>query len=129
MAKRPTDIEVIMAAELKDLGLKFKREFKVGYYPIDFYLPDYELSIQVDGTYYHGNCPDCLKEEKNNPRQVFQRRRDLACISFHKYHQVSIIRVCACKLLYDKKRVRKILKSCIKTIQKGEKIYYGRGEI
>jgi very-short-patch-repair endonuclease len=39
---------------LKDNNLKYKKQFRLSNRLYDFYLPDYNLLIEVDGIFYHG---------------------------------------------------------------------------
>lgn len=48
-------LETKFAKILTDLGIKFKSQHVLKGKIYDFYLPDYELLIEVDGDYYHCN--------------------------------------------------------------------------
>lgn len=38
---------------LKSESKKYEKQFYVGQYPFDFYIPDENLLIEIDGTFYH----------------------------------------------------------------------------
>lgn len=46
---------------LEQLGIKFKQEFPVGRYSIDFMLIDHNIALEVDGVYWH---PDPEKDKR-----------------------------------------------------------------
>jgi G:T-mismatch repair DNA endonuclease (very short patch repair protein) len=124
MARKTTDIEQLMSDTLLDMGLRFKREFYIGNYPVDFYLPEYNLSIQTDGCWCHGHLGCKLLEgnKKKYPRQLFQARRDKACNLYHKHSKVNIIRVRECSLKSDVGKFKKDLKTILKLIKQGSLI-------
>lgn len=118
MAKKPTDIEEKLAKILKELGLKFSREYKVGNYPVDFYIKSCKLSIQVDGNYWHSLCKDC-KKIKTHKKAIFQNNRDKGCIVYHKSIQSNIIRICSCK--FEKEEdIKHLIKMSILDILNGK---------
>ncbi len=48
--------EIIMWSKLKQkqlLGYRFRRQYSVGSYVIDFYCPELKLAIEVDGTSHY----------------------------------------------------------------------------
>lgn len=51
LRQKTTNSENILWNELrrKKLGYKFKRQFSVDNYVIDFYCPDFKLAIEIDG--------------------------------------------------------------------------------
>jgi very-short-patch-repair endonuclease len=50
---RPTTPEIIVSKSLKELGLQFETEYKIGKYSCDFALLISKVVIEVDGTYWH----------------------------------------------------------------------------
>lgn len=113
-----TDIEVSIESILQELGLSYKKEYLVGNYPVDFHIEEYNLSIQADGCFHHG-CVDCYNGVKLYPRQIFQRRRDKACILYHKYNKINIIRIRECDLKRDSLGVKNLIIEVIKKIKEG----------
>jgi len=55
------DAEIILWSRLKQnqiLGYKFRRQFGIGGFVIDFYCPKLRLAIEVDGdTHFVGDAP------------------------------------------------------------------------
>lgn len=130
MVRKRTNIEKIFGELLKKNGFRFKREYRIDNYPVDFFIHEYNLSIQVDGAFHHGPCKSCRKEgAKLLPRQAFQSYRDQSCIAFHKYKKINIIRVCECLILEDLAKVERILYNSISKIKAGESIYHDRDEV
>lgn len=48
-----TTPEKIMRQFLDKVGVEYKQEYKIGKYWADFYLPKYNVVIEVDGDYWH----------------------------------------------------------------------------
>lgn len=117
----PTNIEVFLEAILRDMGLNFFKEYKIGNYPVDFYIKKYNLSIQVDGCFHH-LCNKCYKDKEAYSRQVFQKRRDRACVLYHKYSKINILRLKECSLS-DPESTKLLLLEVFDRISKGELIH------
>lgn len=50
-----TDLEVEVAAWLTRLEISFVYQHQIGPYLADFYLPDFNVVLEVDGDYWHRN--------------------------------------------------------------------------
>ena len=48
-----TSIERTVRLALDSLGVEYEQEFPVGRRSIDFYLPDLNSALEVDGQYWH----------------------------------------------------------------------------
>ena len=46
------------------LGLKFRRQFSVGPYILDFYCPAIRLCIELDGAVHHNMEAECYDSER-----------------------------------------------------------------
>lgn len=115
-----TGIEKKVAAALSILDIKFFREYYIGNYPVDFFIPEYNLSIQVDGCYFH-RCSICYKNKKVLNRQLFQQNRDKACLTYHKYCNISLVRIRECTI--NKKNIIDTLRQVVEKVKGGEIIY------
>ncbi|EGI2114790.1 DUF559 domain-containing protein [Listeria monocytogenes] len=61
---RRTSIEVKMAEELENRGLKYIEQYSLGdKFLIDFYIPQYNIAIECDGDYWH-RLPKNVKRDK-----------------------------------------------------------------
>ena len=52
MRTRQTDCELLLWRELRDrrlAGIKFRRQYAVGGYVVDFFCPDARVAIELDG--------------------------------------------------------------------------------
>jgi hypothetical protein len=49
----PTSIEMTTANILEKLNIKFEREFPVGPFSFDFFLPDFDVLVECQGEYWH----------------------------------------------------------------------------
>lgn len=68
LRKNETFCEKIMWTYLRDrktLGYKFKRQYSIDHYVVDFYCPELKLAIELDGSVH--NIPD--KKEYDAYRQ------------------------------------------------------------
>ena len=52
---KTSKLENRFAKLLKSLKLNYKRQYKIKYKYYDFYLPNYNLLIEIDGNFWHGN--------------------------------------------------------------------------
>lgn len=71
---RTSKLENRFAALLKKWGLKYKRQYKIRHKYYDFYLPKYNLLIETDGDYWHGNKK---KYKQLNSIQVRSKANDI----------------------------------------------------
>lgn len=75
---------------LNELNIKYTREYIVKYYAIDNYLDDYNLMIEVNGDYWHGN--PMKYNNKINKIQATSIRSDKAKHTYiTKYYDVKIL--------------------------------------
>ncbi len=68
------DAEVMLWSKLKGrqlLGCKFRRQFGIGSYTLDFFSPDIELAVELDGEIHY-----------RPGRQIFDSSRDAAIRAF-----------------------------------------------
>ena len=75
-----TDIEKKVYDVLNDTNIEFETQKQVNRYRFDFYLPDYNLIIEADGDYWHGN-PDVFDNlnKKQKERSEIDKQRDIWC--------------------------------------------------
>lgn len=59
-----TDIEKLMSKILGELGFRFEYQYEMPPYIVDFYLPEFKIVIESDGSMWHSRMGD--------------RKRDLA---------------------------------------------------
>jgi len=73
LRKNMPKVEVIMWSKLKQkqlLGYRFRRQYSVGSYVIDFFCPELKLAIEIDGTshfkdgaeYYDSNRQESIEQ-------------------------------------------------------------------
>jgi very-short-patch-repair endonuclease len=69
LRKNLPNAEVILWSRLKSkqvLGVKFRRQYSVGTYIIDFYSPEIKLAIEVDGdSHFEKNAIEYDKERQS----------------------------------------------------------------
>ena len=56
LRKNQTDAEKKLWSVLRDcqmIGIKFRRQFSIGRYILDFYAPQYKLAIEADGGQHY----------------------------------------------------------------------------
>lgn len=76
-----TSIENFVADQLDRLGIAYIRQKQFWYYIVDFFLPDFDLVIEVNGCYWHC-CDQCGhsnahggKREKDTKRYEYLTKR------------------------------------------------------
>ena len=57
LRKEMTPQEIMMWSRLraKQLGIKFRRQFSIGLYILDFYCPEKRIAIEIDGSQHFQN--------------------------------------------------------------------------
>lgn len=124
--RKVTDIEAILADILDELGVVYVREFRIGTYSVDFYVPDCKLSLQSDGGYWHRYCSSCPCEDESTPKQEYQALRDIACIVHHKIKKRSIMRFCGCEIKNERDFVAESISKAVTSIKLGNLVYRER---
>lgn len=76
MSKKMTGPEIIFAELLNTEGILYETQKIVGNKIFDFYLPDYNLIVEVDGCYYHAN-PKIYPDGQLNNMQKKNKKNDL----------------------------------------------------
>lgn len=77
----PTGIELTVKAWLDQAGANYKTEHPIGLTHVDFYLPDTNTVVEVNGCYWHAH--DCQKKgEKFSSKQARKRSKDGKRYSF-----------------------------------------------
>ncbi len=70
-SSKDTAPELECERRLQEQGLRYEKQFRVGRMTVDFYLPQHNLVVEVDGCWWHGCkdcCPTSLKEDKFEQR-------------------------------------------------------------
>jgi G:T-mismatch repair DNA endonuclease (very short patch repair protein) len=73
---RDTKIELVVADMLSTLNISFIKQFSVPHYYCDFFLPDYNLIIEVNGDYWHASpkkfsATDVISHKKIIAQQIW----------------------------------------------------------
>lgn len=63
----PTEPERKAKAALDQLGIPYEPEKRIEKYLIDFYLPHFQIALEVDGDYWH-SLPDVKKRDTHKTR-------------------------------------------------------------
>jgi very-short-patch-repair endonuclease len=80
---------IAFAEILKQLNISYEEEKQLEYWSFDFYLPDYNIYIEVDGDYFHSNP----KIYPNGPKTKTQKINYARDISKNKYCQTNHIQL------------------------------------
>lgn len=94
---------------LDKLGIKYETQFKaesIGRY-YDFYLPDYNVIIEVDGDYFHSFN---LIYEQMSPMQKKNKRVDEQKDKWALHHKIPLIRIWEHDINKSPDKVMKMLK-------------------
>jgi very-short-patch-repair endonuclease len=74
MKRKETGIEKAVRLELKRRKIKFEQEYPVRIgrrrwcYYLDFFIPDWNLVIEVDGTYWHRTDAEKKRDARKDKR-------------------------------------------------------------
>lgn len=102
---------------LKKLGVKYERQFYASdikrYY--DFYLNDYSLIIEIDGTYYHGYG---LLYEEMSPMQKRNHRVDQLKNEWAHQHGYRLLRIWEHEINNNPVKVMETLKKTLNISEK-----------
>ena len=96
---------------LEKLGVKYIYQFEakdIGRF-YDFYLPEHNLIIECDGSWYHSD-PRLVKEEDMNPMQKHNKRVDEYKDKWALMHGIPIMRIWEKDIREDPKMVMNELK-------------------
>lgn len=81
LRKRSTSTEIIIWAKLRGRQLencKFRRQYSVGPFVIDFYAPELKLAIEIDGPIHFQ--PEAIEYDKR--RQLYLETKGIYVIRF-----------------------------------------------
>lgn len=106
---------------LKKLRIKYQWQFEAKdiQRSYDFYLPDHNLLIEVDGDYYHVN-PEIYEGKKLTPTQKHDLWVDKKKNEWALMHGIPLLRIWESDIRKRPEEVMKILKSRLKI--QGQKI-------
>ncbi len=77
--RKMSKYERIVANILELLGIKFIREYRIGKFRIDFYLPEFKTALEVDGEHHFEEDAfiGANKEDKLYKRQKLDKEKEL----------------------------------------------------
>jgi len=88
-----TDIEKAMSKILTKLGYKYYEQCEFDPYIVDFYLPEFKMAIEADGSVWHNKMRD--------------RRRDMKLITVH---GIRVLHFVDTTILKEPEKVEKAIK-------------------
>lgn len=95
---------------LDKLGVKYVYQFEakdIGRF-FDFYLPDSNLIIEIDGDFWHGN-PEKYKKEELKGHQIRAQRIDEYKTKWALMHSIPILRIWESDIRKNPKKVMEML--------------------
>lgn len=95
-----TKCELIFESYLKELNINYRKQEIISIWTFDFYLPDFDIYIEVDGDYWHANPKFFTKLNNGQKRRI---ARDKSKNSFMKNKSKKLIRFWENEVL-DKKQ-------------------------
>ncbi len=78
--------------EIERQGYKVETQRQFGYYPVDCYLPEIDIILQVDGVYWHAK-PELYEENKLDKNQKTHRMCDARFATYCKNKGLKYARV------------------------------------
>jgi len=110
--RKATSIEKAIGSFLRKNNTYYRREFKIDFFHVDFYIPSSNLVIQTDGCYWHFH--QCEENAGKIPtgKQLTQMHRDKACNGVMTSRGYKVLRLWECEIINDWEGCeQKILKS------------------
>ena len=89
--RKPTKIEIKIKEFLIGEGINFESNHQIKNFRVDFFLKDYNLVIECDGDYWHGN-PKFYNHKKLNTIQIKNFDRDRRKEEMLKTNKIDFIR-------------------------------------
>lgn len=108
---------------LDKLGVKYVYQFEakdIGRY-YDFYFPDHNLLLELDGDFWHGN-PEKYEKEDLRKHQIRAQRVDEYKNKWALMHGIPILRIWESDVRKNPKKVMKILKEELNVQEKNRLI-------
>ena len=63
---RFSDLERIVAEQLSSQDVKFIRQFKIGRYYVDFFIPSHNIVIEAEGDFWHSSRKQKAKDRRRD---------------------------------------------------------------
>jgi len=75
---KDTKCEIYFESHLIDLKIKYDKQFICNPFYADFYLPNYNLIVEIDGDYWHANPKkfspdDIVGKKKQSAKEIWKR--------------------------------------------------------
>lgn len=108
---------------LDKLGVKYIYQFEakdIGRF-FDFYLPDSNLIIEIDGDFWHGN-PEKYKKEELKSHQIRAQRIDEYKTKWALTHSIPVLRIWESDIRKNPKKVMEMLKETLNIQNNKQKI-------
>lgn len=105
---KDTSIELKTEEALKILGVEYIKQYDVPeILTVDFYLPEHNLIIEVDGCYWH-NCPEHYPNNHKKKRGIDLVRTEMMRLSGYKVlriweHDINAMTISELSLLLSNK--------------------------
>jgi len=77
--KNPSNIELKVKKQLKKNNISFIHQYRLNNFFYDFYLPEYNLIIEIDGEYWH-NYPNGTKRDKRKNKCAIRNKYNIVRI-------------------------------------------------
>lgn len=107
-----TKPHIIVCSILDELDIVYEEEKVNGYFSFDFYIPDKDLYIEVDGDYFHSNP----QRYKNGPQTKIQKinyARDIAKNKYCKQSGINLVRFWEYDIVNKREEVKCNLKKLL----------------
>lgn len=95
-----TKPHIILSKLLTELKIQYIEEYTLDYWSFDFYLPKYNLFIEVDGDYWHSN-PKIYPNGPKTKSQKINYTRDLSKNNYCIKNKLKLIRFWESDILSD----------------------------
>lgn len=97
---------------LQELRIDFKEEVVFGFFSVDFYLPRFNIYIEIDGDYFHCN-PKIFPNGPVTKTQIINAANDKRKNTYFKNKNVKLVRFWEFDILNNKEEIQCSLKKLL----------------
>lgn len=113
MKKNATKPERKMATILTEMNIPFETQKVLGTFIYDIFIEKYNLFIEVDGDYFHGN-PAKYKKEDLNMDQIKSQQHDIMKTNLAEGLQYGLLRFWESEINSNPKAVKETIRKYLK---------------
>lgn len=111
-----TSIEVFVREVLDDNEVEYVEQKAIRFINVDFFVPDLNLAIQVNGCYWHA-CPTCYPDGPKNKTQRKNIEKDKQSSDIIASEGANLLNVWEHEIKKSKEVTRKRIEECLSNLK------------